>query len=106
MSNYCPICEELIFSWEPHVCDPVWNVRIDDKDYNSDPDDEFTPVRAPSAESAACIFAENWDTEDYTLLSGDELLVLVSRPGEPEQMFKVYGQMVSEYWAEAVRATK
>ena len=88
----CDICGRFDFT-NKHKCPPVWEVKI--PDYHGD---EWQKQYAYQASVAATQMAEEYDSEYFRLLDGEEVEVLVRKPGET--VFKKYlctGEAVPEY---------
>ena len=77
----CPICGKYDFT-DKHKCRPKWEVNI--PDYHGE-DDWDNIVYAYDEEDAAKDMAERYNSNgDYALMDGDEITVLVRKPGETE----------------------
>ena|ERR1700723_495117 len=68
----CPVCSS--YGWSStHRCPPLWDWRCAE---NFD-EDEWAYIRARDPEEAAMKAAEIYDAEDYSLLRGNVVTIMV-----------------------------
>jgi hypothetical protein len=84
-----------------HQCHPVWECWDEDGDRGDSRD-----VRAMNAESAAEEYAEQWDQDEHDLLRVNRYLRVYVVPKDspantPPEVFKVSGEAVATYTAQA-----
>ncbi len=114
----CPACGKYAFL--PHICPPTWYVRLaairqdeDDKKPEIYPEQEqnFTSVRAKSAEEAAELYAKSWDEGEYDVVAGNQIIDVIVRANEPddeaeeppvEETFRVCGYSEPVYSAKKI----
>lgn len=104
MGNWCEKCGEFMFG--KHSCPPLYVCLIDDYDVEGDERE----VYAKSAMEAAEKVAEIYDSEEYSMLDGEEIVVIVKNGGiskefvaELSKKFRVRGRAVPDYYAEEVK---
>ena len=109
----CPRCNALLIDGlnvygKPHRCPPAWLVWLDDEGYTREDDAEtiYAFDAKQAAEKFAAQFAAHWGDE-YNLMDGAELSVIVSRPHNSDpgpgqwQYFTVTGYTKPVYTASA-----
>lgn len=94
MTSYriCGTCGTWVWFDERHTCPPLWVVAPE-----RHPEDMLS-VRGADAEEAARAWAERYDSDgDYHLAKGNEMVVLVGRPGGDLVRVSVEGETVPHY---------
>lgn len=95
----CKICNKWGYV-DTHKCPPIWQTYC--LWGNETPDEEeWNEYYARYPDEAAELAGEAYDSEEYHLLSGSELEVLVRNPETKEiQKYTVTGESVPKYYAQ------
>jgi len=97
---FCDACDGWYF--QSHECPPIWDTAVVLSVGDDVPD--WQPFRAPDAEGAAIKAAEHYDCEDYSLLRGHTVEILVRAKTTASEIlrFKCRGEMVAQYRAKEI----
>lgn len=99
---FCATCK----GWfcQTHECPPVWEATIALPGYKEE-DFDWRLFHARDAEEAARQAAEEYDTEDYSLMRGNTVEVLVrSKTVISDTLrFECCGESVPQYYAKEIK---
>jgi len=99
-SSWCKQCGEFKYS-TGHKCPPVWETNIPDYDG----EDDWIKVYARTPEVAAIKRAEKYDEDDYDLVNGCCITVVVRVDENQTLEFNCAGETAIEYSAKLIPKT-
>lgn len=98
---WCSDCRS--FHFRPDIHFPNWETNVISWLGQSADDADWRIFRASTAESAAIRAAEEYDSEDYPLLKGGDVVILVRLEGSTEVVrFRCTGESVPQYSADEI----
>ncbi len=93
--DYCEICDAFIYGHTKHKCDPLYEVIIEEDDYDEEWDDAWIyTCRGVSYRDAAKNFAKDYNEKDgdYSLMNS-EMIILIRLKGELDsKRFVIYAE--------------
>lgn len=100
---WCPDCRSFHFSKDGHY--PLWETNVVSWPSQTNDDADWRPFRARTAEDAAILATEEYDSEEYSLLGGNhDVTVEVRASGNIEIIrFRCTGKSVPQYFAEEIK---